>query len=504
MRQRRLSICAMTLIAALLVGCTGMAAEAEGASVPKLKQKKLTIVKGKVSTIKVKGKNIVSKSFKSTKKAVASVTKKGKVTGKKEGSCKIKVTVKYRKSAGANTVYTAKLLCKVKVIKDKTKPVRQSALNVSAEFSGQVAQVSLDLMKKSTAEDIKKGNNVLISPESILSAMAMAVNGARGTTRTEMQTALYGKISVEDFNKNMSTYNDYLMSSADVKFHLANSIWIRNDKNQIQAKKSFLDMNEKYYHSQPYLEPFDKTTVEKINNWVNTNTDGMIPSIIDGISGTDRMYLINALAFEGKWEKQYTEYQVRSEKFTSAGGEKQKVSMLNGAEYSYLQDDKATGFLKYYEGEDFAFAAILPNKDISVEQYMETMTGEAFVKMIQSVQHKEVHTKMPEFSYDYGIELNKTLNSMGIKKAFTGAADFRNMATTKDGILGISRVQHTTHIELDRNGTKAAAVTAVVKAGAAAPTEPPKEVFLDRPFLYAIVEAGTGLPVFMGVVNTVK
>lgn len=503
MKKRSLSICAMLLIAALLAEETGAAAGAEAAGVPKLKQKKLTIVEGKTGTITVKGKRIVSKQFKSSQKSVAIVTKKGRVKGKKTGSCRIQVVVKYRKSK-AGKVATRKLSCKVKVIKDTTKPKEPSVMNVSAEFAGQVAQVSVDLMKKSTANDIKKGENVLISPESVLSAMAMVVNGARGTTKTELQKALYGAVSVEDFNKNMSAYNDYLMSSADVKFHIANSIWIRNDTNQVRAKKSFLDMTEKYYHSQSYLEPFDNTTVEKINNWVKTNTDEMIPGIINGISAADRMYLINALAFEGKWEKQYTDYQVKKEKFTTAGGEKQQVSMLNGREYSYLQDDKATGMMKYYEGSKFAFAAILPNKDVSVEQYMSAMTGESFVKLIQSAQNKEVLTKMPEFSYDYETALPKTLQSMGIRKAFTDSADFRDMATTADGILCISDVRHKTHIDLDRNGTRAAAVTFVAKAGAAAPTEPPKEVYLDRPFLYAIVEVDSGLPVFMGVVNTVK
>lgn len=503
MKKRSLSICAMLLTAALLAEGMGTAAGAAAAGGPKLKQKKLTIVEGKTGTITVKGKRIVSKQFKSSKKSVATVTKKGRVKGKKVGSCRIQVVVKYRKSK-ADKAATRKLSCKVKVVKDTTKPKEPSVMNVSAEFAGQVAQVSVDLMKKSTANDIKQGENVLISPESVLSAMAMVVNGARGTTRTEMQKALYGAVSVDDFNKNMSVYNDYLMSSSDVRFHIANSIWIRNDKNQVQAKKSFLDTNEKYYHSQSYLEPFNQTTVEKINNWVKTNTDDMIPSIINGISDADRMYLINALAFEGKWEKQYTDYQVRKESFTAADGEKQKVSMLNGREYSYLQDDKATGMMKYYEGSKFAFAAILPNKDISVEQYMSAMTGESFVKLIQSAENKEVLTKMPEFSYDYETSLPKTLRSMGIEKAFTNSADFRNMATTGDGILCISDVRHKTHIDLDRNGTKAAAVTFVAKAGAAAPTEPPKEVYLNRPFLYAIVEADSGLPVFMGVVNTVK
>ena len=124
--------------------------------------------------------------------------------------------------------------------------------------------------------------------------------------------------------------------------------------------------------------------------------------------------------------------------------------------------------------------------------------------MIRSETSPRVITKIPEFSYDYDLELTAPLKAMGIQKAFATDADFGNMATTKDGILYIDGVTHKTHIELDRNGTKAAAVTKIALAGSAMPTEPPKEVYLDRPFLYAIVEVGTGLPIFMGVVNSIK
>lgn len=506
MKNKTKSIWAGALVSALLLGGTAVPAS-EAANVPKLKQKTITIEKGKTKTIQVKGKRIKSKKFTSTKKKIATVSKKGKVKGKKVGSCKIKVTVKYRKAKKSKKLYTKKLTCKVKVIKAEKKtptPTRQPKLNVSAAFTSQVSNTSVQLLKKAAANDIKGGKNVLLSPESILTALAMATNGARGETQAELQMALCGTLSVDDFNKNLSAYNDFLVLSKDVKFHLANGIWIKNKKDEIQANNQFLKTNEAYYHSGAYLEPFDKTTIKKMNDWVKKNTDGMIPTIIDSIPQTARMYLMNALSFEGRWASQYSNSQVTTETFTTASGQKQSVSMLNSTEHSYLQDDKATGFMKYYEGYDYAFAAILPNKGITVDQYISEMTGESFTKMIRSKTSPRVITKIPEFSYDYDLELTEPLKAMGIQKAFATDADFGNMATTKDGILYIDGVTHKTHIDLDRNGTKAAAVTKVVAAGSAMPTEPPKEVYLDRPFIYAIVEAGTGLPIFMGVVNSVK
>lgn len=502
MRKIRLAWAVILACGLVLGGTTTVSAKA--ANVPKLKNKKLTIVKGKTKKIQVKGKRIQSKKFKTTQKSIATVTKNGKVKAKKPGSCKIKITVKYRRTKKAKKLSKKKLICRIKVTQAATpKPTRQSALKVSAAFTKQVADTSVNLMKQAAAADLKQKKNVLVSPESVITAMAMVVNGAGGDTLTELQKALYGDMSVEDFNQNMSTYNDYLTLSTDVKYHQANAIWIKNKADEVSVKDHFLSTNNKYYHAKAYLEPFDNTTVKKMNDWVKTNTDGMIPNIIENIPASARLYLMNALAFEGRWATQYNAYQIQNDTFKTASGQKQSVSMLNSTENIYLQDDKATGVMKYYKGNDYAFVAILPNKGVSLSEYVAGMTGENFVKLVQSAERKRVITKIPEFSYDYSIDLKDALQAMGIKKAFSSSADFGNMASTKEGTLYIDHVIHKTHMELDRYGTKAAAVTSVFMAGSAAPTEPPKEVYLDRPFLYGIVETSTGLPIFMGAVNNI-
>lgn len=505
MQKRCKTVLVVTMMVCSLVLGNLTMPSLEAAGAPSLKTKKLAIQKGKSKTIKIKGKRIKSKKFKSSKKKIATVTKKGKVKGKKVGSCKIKITVKYRKKKKAKKLSTKKLTCKIKVVNKTPVQTRQPNLKLSAAFTEQVMNTSINLMKESTATDIKAGKNVFVSPESILTAMAMAVNGAKGDTQTEMQKALYGTLSVDDFNNNMSVYNDFLVLTKDVKFNLANSIWIKDKKDQITANQNFIAQNEKLYHSQSYFEPFSKATVKKMNDWVNSKTNGMIPNIIQDIPANARMYLMNALSFEGRWNSQYRDSQVGQGNFTTAAGQNQNVTMLSSMEHKYLHDDNAIGVMKDYEGSEFAFVAILPNKEISVPKYVSEMTGESFLNLIRTAESKQVKTKIPEFSYDYDVKLKDSLKTMGIQKAFSSsAADFGNMGTTKEGILYIDEVLHKTHIELDRNGTKAAAVTKIIAAGSAAPTEPPKEVCLDRPFLFAIVEQSIGLPIFMGVVNAVK
>ena len=501
MKKRSVRLLAGVMICTMFIGSMPTGA-AEAANTPKLKAKKLTITKGKTKTIKVTGKRIKSKKYKSSKKSIATVSKRGKVKAKKAGTCKIKVTVKYRKTKKAKKLSTKKLTCTITVKKEVSRP---SKIAISDQFAKQVADTSIKLTQLNAAKPVQKTKNVLISPESVLTAMAMVTNGARGDTLAEMQKSLYGNISVTEFNKNMSTYNDFLVLSRDVQFHMANSIWMKDKKDEISIKKSFLDTNNKYYHSQTYTEPFNTDTLGKINNWVKQNTNNMIPNIINSISPDSYMYLINALAFEGRWSKQYSSYQVKKDTFTDADGTKQTVNMLNSTEYSYLKDKNATGVMKEYEGGAYAFVGILPNKGVSVSDYLKNMTGESFVQLLRSEEYKHVLTKIPEFSYDYKTNMVETMQSMGITKAFTSEADFDDMGTSKEGSFKIDEILHKTHIELDRYGTKAAAVTSVsMKAASAAQTEPPKEVYLDRPFIYAIVETSTCLPIFMGVVNKVS
>ena len=234
----------------------------------------------------------------------------------------------------------------------------------------------------------------------------------------------------------------------------------------------------------------------------------MIDKIIDELSPEAVACLINAITFEGKWTEQYDESQVDDKGiFTNAKGEEQKAVMLLGTEDYYLSDSKTDGFIKYYEGGKFAFMAMLPHKDISVSDYIEELNGGDILSLYNNRERAIVYTKIPEFTYDYSSTLNAPLYEMGIKDAFSKElADFSNMAQMEDFNIFISEILHKTHIELDRNGTRAAAVTAVIMecAAAAVPSYDIKEVYLDRPFVYAIIDRETGIPVFLGALNELE
>lgn len=180
--------------------------------------------------------------------------------------------------------------------------------------------------------------------------------------------------------------------------------------------------------------------------------------------------------------------------------------MLQSSEYEYVEDQRSTGVIKNYEGGKYAFMGILPKKGISLKEYMDSMTGESILKLYQTRSYQEVLTKIPEFSYDYSIGLAESFKKMGVEDLFDREkADLTGLARMKNQNLYVDEILHKTHMELDRNGTKAAAVTAVImEAASAAPIEEPKQVYLDRPFLYVIIDTNSGLPVFIGAVNTLE
>lgn len=341
--------------------------------------------------------------------------------------------------------------------------------------------------------------DTLVSPLSVLCALAMTANGAEGETLVQMEE-VFG-LSVEELNSYLHTYMAQLPDKKDCKLSMANSIWFTEDE-RFTVEQSFLQTNADYYGAAIYRSPFDQSTVKEINGWVSENTDGMIDEIIENIPDNAVMYLINALAFEAKWDAGYKKNQVREGVFTEENGERDDVELMYSEEYHYLEDEFATGFIKYYKGNTYAFVALLPNEGVTVADYAASLTGEHLTEMLAHRQMVTVNAAIPKFESEYKIELSEVLKRMGITDAFDeGTADLSGLGTSKAGNLFISEVLHKTFIEVDESGTKAAAVTEVTVSDCAmAEPEKTKTVILDRPFVYLLVDNKTNLPFFIGTV----
>ena len=387
---------------------------------------------------------------------------------------------------------------------DLMKNVPAKAVDVLPDMDAGAAAAA-DFGVRLFKTSMEEGENTLISPLSVLYALAMTANGADGETLAQMEQVL--GMDVDNLNSYMLAYLDLLPETKDYKMSLANSIWFKDDPN-FAVEQSFLQTNADYYGAGAYKAAFDEGTRNDINNWVKERTDGMIPEIIDEIPDEAIMYLVNALAFDAKWADEYEEHQIREGRFTMEDGTRQDVDMMHSEEYTYLEDDLATGFIKYYKDRKYAFVAMLPNEGVTVSQYVDSLTGEHLRELLNNPQDVTVFASIPKFETEYDIEMSEVLQEMGMTDAFDWrVADFSRLGTYNvEGMnICINRVLHKTFISVSEQGTRAGAATAVemVAEGAMEIVEF-KEVVLDRPFVYMLIDCETNLPFFIGTMMNVN
>ena len=380
--------------------------------------------------------------------------------------------------------------------KDLMAGITPNQVNALDDLSSQNADVTDFAIRLFKASE-ERGKNTLISPLSVLCALAMTANGAEEETLAQMEEVL--GMTTEELNLYLYSYMQNLPQGEKYKLSLANSIWFTEDE-RFTVNQDFLQTNADYYGADIYKAPFNDQTCKDINNWVKQNTDEMIPEILDEIPADAIMYLVNALAFEAEWSEIYEKQQVRDGKFTKEDGTKQDVELMYGVEGTYLEDENATGFKKYYKGGKYAFVAMLPNEGVSVSDYVASLNGESLNTLLNNTQHTTVHTAIPKFETEYNVEMSAILKDMGMTKAFDiYNADFEGLGTSTAGNIFINRVLHKTFISVGEKGTKAGAATVVEMAdGAAAEPQEPKEVYLDRPFVYMLIDCENNIPFFIG------
>lgn len=356
------------------------------------------------------------------------------------------------------------------------------------EFKAAASSFAAELFK----DNYSKGKTTLVSPLSVLTALALVQNGAQGNTLAQLEQAL-GGLDRDTLNAYMRAYCDFLTESDELK--IANSVWTDSSA---EAKRAFLQKAVDSYSAQLFSAPLsDPKTVESINSWVKKNTDGMIPKIIEKADRDAVMMLVNAIAFDAKWETPYKRSDIERLEFTSYSGSKKKTDFMCSTENIYLKDGGAVGFMKPYKNGRFAFAALLPDENTGIDDYVASLSGDKLMKIFSSAKRgNEVNVKMPKFRAEYSTQLIDTLKKMGVKDAFDNkTADFSSLVENRDAY--IATVVHKTFIEVDEKGTRAAAST-LVGADTMSLMEP-YNVCLNRPFVYMIVDTETNLPLFIGV-----
>lgn len=380
---------------------------------------------------------------------------------------------------------------------DLMEGIQKNKVHVDVDIVGDGAIVLTDFGVRLLQRIGSGEQNTLISPFSVICALGMTANGAKEQTLEQMEQ-VFG-IGREELNSYLYAYVDALPQGKNYKLSVANSIWFKEDK-KFTVKKDFLQTNADWYGAGIYKEIFNEATAGIINNWVKEHTDGMIPEILNEVPDDAIMYLVNALAFDAEWETIYKESEVHDGIFTTEDGKEQKAELMYSMEHQYLEDENVTGFIKYYAKKKYAFVALLPKDGVSVADYINSLSGERLHAVLDSATEIAVNVAIPKFQCEYGIELSEVFQGLGMRDAFDSRlADFSEIGSYQDQNLFISRILHRTFIAVDEKGTKAGAATVVEMARGMALIEE-KQVYLNRPFVYLLVDCEAGVPIFIGTV----
>jgi serpin B len=341
--------------------------------------------------------------------------------------------------------------------------------------------------------------NTFFSPLSLNMALGMLYNGASGDTRTEMAEVM----GMADFTE--TEINEYfqLMSQALLKIDpltdisIANSIWYRTG---FPVKQPFIDVNQKYFDAAVKSLDFSKSDAAGIiNKWCAEKTKNRIKEIIESPIPDDvMMYLINALYFKSKWQFEFDKKQTKQDDFTKANNQKIKVNMMEQTPtLPYYADQHLQCVEMPYGNEAFSMVAILPGNDMNIDQLVDYLDNTAWQNIVDNLREQNVWVKLPRFKIECEIPLNKPVKNVGMELIFDEyLADFTKIYDKS--LLGenlyVSNIKQKTFVEVNEEGTEAAAVTVIemsrYSAGPGTPSAP-IPFFANRPFLYLIKEKST-------------
>jgi len=351
------------------------------------------------------------------------------------------------------------------------------------------------------------GKNIFISPLSVSIALAMTYNGANSSTRQAMSSTL-GLTGLSDADVN-SGYSQLIKSltnvDSNVSLNIGDSIWIRSGFAQ-GVNQSFTDTLSKNYVSDVYTRPFDTTTVNEINSWVNRETNGKITKILDQIDSDNVMFLINAIYFKGGWVNQFDATKTQQADFNTSdgasGGNVVKVDMMsNNGPYSYYGDSKVNIVRLPYGRDKIAMYVFLPAGDNTLESLMAGLSEAKLDTYLNQLSTTELDLQLPKLKLDYGkVDLKEALTNLGMGIAFDkNSADFSRIANVKPQRLYLAFVDHKAVIEVNEKGTEAAAVTNVGISTTAMPMR--TQFIVNRPYMFIIRDDRSGTILFSGLIT---
>lgn len=377
----------------------------------------------------------------------------------------------------------------------------EKAYSVDPQLVSANTKFAFELFKALITED--SNMNVFISPLSISTALAMVYNGAEGSTKAAMAKILdFGNMTLTDLNQAYSGLLDSLTNvDQSVKLLIGNSVWINKEFEPL-VKPGFLQELGTSYDSELFTRDFQNPqTVSEINNWVSNRTEGKIKEIVKDLNPPLVMLLLNAIYFKGAWEIEFDKTKTQQQAFFLPDGNAVGVDMMTTAgNFSYYAGENCEIVRLPYGRDKIAMYIFLPNENVSLPSFIDSLNQTVHDEYISKLQvQQDLTVEMPKFEVEYGVKcLNDALKELGMGIAFDPfQANFSGIASTPSGNVYISYVNHKAVVEVNEEGTEAAAVTSVGVGLTAIHATPPTFV-VNRPFYYEIRDDRSGSILFMG------
>ncbi len=396
-----------------------------------------------------------------------------------------------------------------KVIDDSTPSDDETLtpLGNITSFNDAVNQFCFDFFKK-LSEDETNDPNIFYSPYSVFTALAMTYEGARNNTAVEMENVLHVEQSNDSFHQYMQSLYNYLNNNDEYNVSTANALW---PDVGFTLLDEFVDIIETYYGGKAseveYGNPEEAARI--INEWVENQTNNLIKDLVPASaidSVLTKLILTNAIYFKGIWQVQFDEVNTTDRDFTLSSADTVQVETmkLTGTDdkFNYTETGDLQILELPYTGGDISMMILLPREGVELSDVISSLNREDYISWIDEMYETKADIYLPKFKFETSYTLNDYLEGLGMEKAFTSEADFSGIDGTKN--LFISSVLHKAFVEVNEEGTEAAAATAVImNLKAVSPDEPPDRITFDcnHPFVFTIHHKETGTILFMGTVD---
>lgn len=344
------------------------------------------------------------------------------------------------------------------------------------------------------------GKNILISPFSVSTALGMLVPGAVGGDQKLLINTLAPKMTPREIGQGSHDLFQSILSAPGAPLSIANSVWVDS---KMPIKPAYIAGLKKDYSAQAFLFNHDNASVQKVNTWVSAKTKERIPHILDQIKPADRIFLVNAIAFDGVWEQEFLKSRTFEQPFHRVANDDENVPMMHmKATVPYFKNEILRAIRLDYKGKDFSMLLMLPERGKDAGALLRSLTAATISSISSHLESSDdLQVTLPKFNLTDSYQLAAPLAAMGLSSLFHGADLSGISERLRTG--KIDRIIHKTFIEVDEKGTKAAAATVVAVHATAMRMNAP-EFIADRPFAFLIMHNPTHTILFAGVVNDPK